>query len=48
MVAERYLHSELTGKIMGCAMEVHRVLSNGFHPRMVARGGQNLTYEKFT
>src|SRR5438477_13195688 len=27
---ERYSHSELTGKIIGCAMEVHRVLGNGF------------------
>jgi GxxExxY protein len=27
---EQYLHSELTGKIIGCAMEVHRVLGNGF------------------
>ena len=27
---EKYLHSELTGKIIGCAMEVHKVLGNGF------------------
>ena len=26
----QYLHSELTGKIIGCAMEVHRILGNGF------------------
>jgi GxxExxY protein len=26
----KYLHSELTAKIIGCAMEVHRVLGNGF------------------
>jgi GxxExxY protein len=26
----QYLHSEITGKIIGCAMEVHRVLGNGF------------------
>ncbi len=25
-----YPHSDLTGKIIGCAMEVHRVLGNGF------------------
>jgi GxxExxY protein len=25
-----YPDSELTGKIIGCAMEVHRVLGNGF------------------
>jgi GxxExxY protein len=30
MIKEQYLHSELTGKIIGCAMEVHRVLGNGF------------------
>jgi len=27
---ETYKHSELTGKIIGCAMEVHRYLGNGF------------------
>jgi GxxExxY protein len=26
----QYLHSELTAEIIGCAMEVHRVLGNGF------------------
>ena len=26
----QYLHSEITAKIIGCAMEVHRVLGNGF------------------
>lgn len=25
-----YKYSELTGKIIGCAMEVHRILGNGF------------------
>ncbi len=30
MEKERYLHSELTGRIIGCAMEVHKVLGNGF------------------
>jgi GxxExxY protein len=30
MINNHYLHSELTGKIIGCAMEVHRVLGNGF------------------
>jgi GxxExxY protein len=30
VVKEQYLHSELTGKIIGCAMEVHRTLGNGF------------------
>jgi GxxExxY protein len=26
----QYVHSELTRRIIGCAMEVHRVLGNGF------------------
>ena len=30
MINEQYLHSELTGKIIGCAMEVHKTLGNGF------------------
>jgi len=29
-VKEVYKHSELTGKIIGCAMKVHRTLGNGF------------------
>jgi GxxExxY protein len=29
-VKEQFLHSELTGKIIGCAMEVHSTLGNGF------------------
>jgi len=27
---EEYKYSELTGKIIGCAMEVHKILGNGF------------------
>ena len=30
MVNEQYPESELTGKIIGCAMEVHKTLGNGF------------------
>ena len=30
MIKEEYKYSELTGKIIGCAMEVHRHLGNGF------------------
>lgn len=30
VVKSEYPLSELTGKIIGCAMEVHRVLGNGF------------------
>ncbi len=30
MIKEQYKYSELTGKIIGCAMEVHNILGNGF------------------
>lgn len=30
MINEKYPDSELTGKIIGCAMEVHKYLGNGF------------------
>lgn len=30
MINERYPESELTGKVIGCCMEVHRHLGNGF------------------
>src|SRR5258706_8305899 len=30
MINEKYRHSELTSKIIGCAMEVHKMLGNGF------------------
>jgi len=30
MIKEQYKFSELTGKIIGCAMEVHKILGNGF------------------
>ncbi|MDR0307350.1 MAG: GxxExxY protein [Chitinispirillales bacterium] len=30
MVNEQYKYSELTSKIIGCAMAVHKVLGNGF------------------
>ncbi|MCB0539651.1 MAG: GxxExxY protein [Bacteroidetes bacterium] len=30
MIKEQYKYSELTSKIIGCAMEVHRQLGNGF------------------
>jgi GxxExxY protein len=30
IVKEQYKYSELTGKIIGCAMEVHKQLGNGF------------------
>lgn len=30
MIKKEYPESELTGRIIGCAMEVHRILGNGF------------------
>lgn len=30
IVNEQYPESELTGKIIGCALEVHKILGNGF------------------
>jgi GxxExxY protein len=30
MINEKYKHSALTGRIIGCAMEVHNNLGNGF------------------
>lgn len=30
VIKEVYQYSELTGKIIGCAMEVHKILGNGF------------------
>ena len=30
MVNEQYKHSELTARIIGCAMAVHKALGNGF------------------
>jgi GxxExxY protein len=30
MINERYKYSELTGRIIGCAMKVHSTLGNGF------------------
>ena len=32
-----YKHSAITGKIIGCAMEVHRYLGNGFQERIYQR-----------
>ena len=30
MIKYEYKYSELTGKIIGCAMSVHKALGNGF------------------
>lgn len=30
MIKEQYKYSEITSKIIGCSMEVHKILGNGF------------------
>ena len=30
MIKKEYKYSEITAKIIGCSMEVHKILSNGF------------------
>jgi GxxExxY protein len=30
LINEKYKYSAITGKIIGCAMEVHKILGNGF------------------
>ncbi len=30
MINEQYKYSDITAKIIGCAMEVHKILGNGF------------------
>lgn len=34
MINIQYAESELTGKIIGCAMEVHKALGNGFQEKI--------------
>jgi GxxExxY protein len=42
MIKSEYKYSELTGKIIGCAMEVHNALGNGFQEVIYQRA---LEYE---
>jgi GxxExxY protein len=42
MINEKYKFSELTGKIIGCAMNVHNALGNGFQEVIYQR---SLEYE---
>ena len=37
MIKEQYKYSELTGKIIGAAMEVHKALGNGFQELIYQR-----------
>ena len=52
MIKEEYKYSELTGKIIGCAMEVHKVLGNGFQEVIYQRAldiemyGQGLPFDR--
>lgn len=52
MIDHRYPHSELTGHIIGCAMEVHRSLGNGFQEVIYQRalahkfGLKGITYSR--
>ncbi|MEY3052904.1 MAG: hypothetical protein RLY31_2689 [Bacteroidota bacterium] len=52
MVNEKYELSELTGKIIGCAMEVHKVFGNGFQEVVYQRAlaielaAQGLTFSQ--
>jgi GxxExxY protein len=52
MINEKYPESELTGKIIGCCMEVHRVLGNGFQEVIYQRAlsvemnQQKITYSR--
>jgi GxxExxY protein len=41
MINEQYKYSELTGKIIGCAMEVHKILGNGFQEVIYQRALAN-------
>ena len=42
MINEKYKYSKLTGQIIGCAMEVHNNLGNGFQEVIYQRA---LAYE---
>ncbi len=37
MINERYKYSELTSKVIGCAIEVHEILGNGFQELIYQR-----------
>ena len=52
MIKNEYPDSELTGKIIGCAMEVHRILGNGFQEVIYQRAlaiemsNHNISYSR--
>ena len=45
MINEKYKHSDLTGKIIGCAMKVHSTLGNGF-PEVIYQRCLAIEFEK--
>lgn len=52
MIKKEYKHSELTGKIIGCAMKVHSTLGNGFQEVIYQRAlaiefsHENIVFER--
>lgn len=46
IVKEQYKYSELTGKIIGCSMEVHKILGNGFQEVIYQRALEKEMYLK--
>lgn len=52
MIKKEYKYSEITAKIIGCAMEVHKILGNGFQEVIYQRALskemfiQNLTFNR--
>ncbi|MFY8186358.1 MAG: GxxExxY protein [Flavobacterium sp.] len=52
MINNEYKYSELTGKIIGCAIEVHKILGNGFQEVIYQRALeqefhlQNISYSR--
>ena len=41
MVKQEYKYSDITGKIIGCAIEVHKILGNGFQEVIYQRALAN-------
>lgn len=52
MIKPEYKYSELTGSIIGCAMEVHKILGNGFQEVIYQRAlaieftSKNIRFER--